>query len=141
MRSKIVAFITVFALSCAAPAFAQTGKVVWYNSNGTKLGQEHIAAFNKHHPGVTVEMIVGGSGELLSRVKAERARPLGDVYNGSVETMAAELDLFDGYKIQEHDQFPPSAVGPEFKYYGDSLPLQVIMVNTSMTPLAQAPKT
>lgn len=85
----------------AAGAGAQSGKVVRYNANGAKLGDAIVNAFNAKYPDVSIEMIVAGSGELLARVKSEQEHPRGDVYDGSVETMAAALHLFDSYRTKE----------------------------------------
>lgn len=123
------------------PAQAQSGRVVLYNPGGAKLGQALIAAFNKRHPGVAVDIINAGVGELFTRIKAEKARPRGDVIMGaSVESFESDPDLFEPYKSSEDAAFPRSVVGKGQLYYGFDLLLQTLMINTKLMPLEQAPK-
>ncbi len=86
-------------------------------------------------------MISGGSGELLTRLQAEKANPRGDVLVGpDIDVFDAAIDLFDGYKSNEDAAFPRTAVGPDNKYYGFSTNFQAFIVNTKMMPLDKAPQ-
>lgn len=139
-RFSFITLALTLLLGGSETALAQSGKVVHYNANGSKMARAITAAFQKKYPNIKVETIVGGSGELLARVKGEKGRPRGDVYNGSMETLESSPDLFTPTKTASHDKFPAMAIGPKNLYYGDSLSLQVIMVNTDMMSLADAPK-
>lgn len=120
---------------------AQSGKVVLYNPGGAKVGQALAEAFQKTKPGVTVDVINAGVGELFTRIKAERARPRGDVLMGaSIEAFQSDADLFEPYKSIEDAAFPREMVGKEQLYYGFDLLLQTLMINTKLMPLDQAPK-
>lgn len=125
----------------AGTAAAQTNSVVIYNAVSTKLIQSFVEQFQKENPGVKAEVISGGSGELLTRIKAERNNPRGDVLVGpDADVFDADLTLFDAYDSKEKAGFDKDAVGPEGKYYGFSTNFQAFIVNTKMMPLAQAPK-
>lgn len=125
----------------AGMAAAQTNSVVIYNAVSTKLIQSFVEQFQKENPGVKAELISGGSGELLTRIKAERNNPRGDVLVGpDADVFDADLTLFDAYDSKEKAGFDKDAVGPEGKYYGFSTNFQAFIVNTKMMPPAQAPK-
>ncbi|MCC7049927.1 MAG: extracellular solute-binding protein [Alphaproteobacteria bacterium] len=125
----------------AAPAWAATNSVVIYNAVSTKLIQAFVDEFQKQNPGVKAEVISGGSGELLTRIKAERANPRGDVLVGpDADVFDADLSLFDSYDSKEKSGFDKAAMGPDGKYYGFSTNFQAFIVNTKMMPLDKAPK-
>ena len=135
----LVAFATAWALSGAASA--QTATVVVYSAVSPKVMTAFVEEFQKQNPGVKVDLINGGSGELLTRLSAEKANPRADVLVGpDIDIFDAALDLFDGYKSKEDAAFPRTAVGPDYKYYGFSTNFQVFIVNTKMMPLDRAPQ-
>jgi len=124
-----------------APAWSATNTVVIYNAVSTKLIQAFAEEFQKQNPGVKAEIISGGSGELLTRIKAERANPRGDVLVGpDADVFDAEIDLFEAYDSKEKAGFDKAAVHPQGKYYGFSTNFQAFIVNTKMMPLDKAPK-
>lgn len=124
-----------------APADAASNTVVIYNAVSTKLIQAFTQEFEKQNPGVKAEVISGGSGELLTRIKAERANPRGDVLVGpDADVFDADLSLFDSYDSKEKAGFDKAAIGPNGKYYGFSTNFQAFIVNTKMMPLGKAPK-
>ena len=138
--------LTLFGLVGAAAVFpskvfaAET--VVVYSAISTKVMDAFIAGFNKKYPDINVQVISAGTGELLSRIKAERNNPRGDVFSGpDTDVFDGSIDLFQPYKSTEADAFDVAARHPEGKYYGFSTNFQVIMVNTKLMPLEQAPKT
>jgi len=99
-------------------------------------------AFNMKHPGINVSIIRAGSGELITRLNAEQPRPQGDILLGiAKETFDAHYKLFRGYVSANHNAIP---VGVKDKadaprYYGFSLPLQAIIVNTNLLKPDQYP--
>ncbi len=127
--------------SLAATGAAAAETVVVYNAVSTKLMQAYVDAFKKLYPGVEVQVISGGSGELLTRIKAERNTPRGDVFVGpDADVFDSAIDLFESYKSSEADAFDKAAVHSEQKYYGFSTNFQAFIVNTKLMPLEQAPK-
>ena len=123
----------------AATAFAQS--VVVYSAVSPKVMSAFVEEFQKQNPGLKVELISGGSGELLTRLNAEKARPRADVLLGpDADNFDAYLDVFESYKSKEDAAFPRSAIGPDNKYYGFSTNFQAFIVNTRMLPADQAPQ-
>ena len=138
-RAIVAAAAGLAALGLTGAAQAQS--VVIYNAVSTKLIQAFVEEFQKQNPGVKAEVISGGSGELLTRIKAERANPRGDVLVGpDADVFDADLSLFDSYDSKEKAGFDKAAIGPNGKYYGFSTNFQAFIVNTKMMPLDKAPK-
>jgi len=116
--------------------------VVVYSAISTKVMQAFVDGFQKKNPGVTVQVISGGSGELLSRMKAERNNPRGDIFSGpDTDVFDGSIDLYMPYKSTESAAFDAAAHDPQGRYYGFSTNFQVMIINTKMMPLDQAPKT
>lgn len=133
------------ALACLpmlGSAASAAGTVVVYSAISTKLTQAFVDAFQKANPDISVQVIAGGSGELLTRVKAERNNPLGDVLLGpDADTFDSDLTLFDSYESPESGAFDAAALQPDHKYTGFSTNFQVFIVNTKLMPVTDAPKT
>ena len=135
------ALATAAALAITGIGAAAAQSVVVYNAVSTKLMQAFVDDFQKANPGIKVDVISGGSGELLTRIKAEKANPRGDIFAGpDADMFDAEPDLFASYKSKEDAAFDRSAVGKDDKYYGFSTNFQAFIVNTKMMPLDKAPK-
>jgi iron(III) transport system substrate-binding protein len=116
--------------------------VVVYSAIGTEVMQAFTNAFQKANPDISVQVISGGSGELLTRIKAEKNNPLGDVLLGpDADTFDFDLSLFQAYDSPQAAAFPPTAKQPDHIYCGFSNNFQVFIVNTKLMPLDQAPKT
>ena len=137
--AALAALAAASMLASVAPA--QTQSVVVYNAVSPKVMTAFVEEFQKQNPGIKVDVISGGSGELLTRLQAEKANPRADVLVGpDVDVFDAAIDLFEGYKTKEDAAYPRSAVGPDNKYYGFSTNFQVFIVNTKMMPVAAAPQ-
>jgi iron(III) transport system substrate-binding protein len=139
-RWTVAALATAGALAAATAAFAQS--VVVYNAVSPKVMSAFVEEFQKQNPGIKVELISGGSGELLTRLQAEKAKPRADLLVGpDTDVFDVAIDLFEPYKSKEDAAFPRSAIGPDNKYYGFSTNFQVFMVNTKAMPVDKAPQT
>ena len=135
----VLAAVAACAWAAVSPALAQS--VVVYSAVSPKVMTAFVEEFQKQNPGIKVELISGGSGELLTRLTAEKARPRADVLVGpDADNFDAYLDLFESYKSKEDGAFPRSAVGPDNKYYGFSTNFQAFIVNTKMMPADTAPQ-
>lgn len=127
------------ALLSRQAAAAET--VVVYSTISTKVMQAFVEAFQKKNPAITVQVISGGAGELLTRIKAEQKNPRGDIFSGpDADAFDGAIDLFAAYKSSEADAFDKSTAHPDGKYYGFSTNFQVFIVNTKMMPVDKAPK-
>jgi iron(III) transport system substrate-binding protein len=124
-----------------APATQAAGKVVIYNADTAEFGEAFAKAFNAHHPDVRVEIISAGVGQLFTRVKAEAARPQGDIMlAASKESFLQMADLFQPYNSKLDADFPDQMKDRERRFYGFSMPLQVLILNTTLVSAAEAPK-
>jgi iron(III) transport system substrate-binding protein len=140
IRAAMAAVVATCALTGVNSTQAQS--VVVYSAVSPKVMTAFVDEFQKQNPGLKVDLINGGSGELLTRLSAEKANPRADVLVGpDIDVFDAAIDLFDGYKSKEDAEFPRTAVGPDNKYYGFSTNFQAFIVNTKMMPLDQAPQT
>ena len=133
------ALVAVAAMVAATGVLAQS--VVVYSAVSPKLMTAMVEEFHKQNPGIKVELISGGSGEMFTRLNAEKAKPRADVLVGpDADNFDAYLELFESYKSKEDAAFPRSAVGPDNKYYGFSTNFQAFIVNTKMMPADKAPQ-
>jgi iron(III) transport system substrate-binding protein len=123
------------------PGAQAAGKVVIYNADTAEFGEAFAQAFNKQQPDVHVEIISAGVGQLFTRVKAEAARPQGDIMlAASHESFLQMADLFQAYTTKFDRDFASNLKDVQRRFYGFSMPLQVLIVNTSLVPPAEAPK-
>jgi iron(III) transport system substrate-binding protein len=136
----VMAFALLAGLAWAPPSRA-AGKVVIYNCNTADFGEAYSKAFRAKHPDVAVEIISAGVGQIFTRVKAEAARPQGDiVLAASHESFLQMADLFQPYTSKLDAEFPDQMKDKERRFYGFNMPLQVIIINTALAPPAEAPR-
>jgi iron(III) transport system substrate-binding protein len=77
-----------------------------YAPQGQEITGPLVEAYQAKHPELRINLIHGGAGELLARMRAERARPLGDVYwGGAIELYRANADLFAPIDLAEAGEF------------------------------------
>lgn len=125
-------------------AVAQEPRVVVYSSAGAEIGEELAAAFMKRNPNIKVESIYAGTGVVWTRVRAEAARPQGDVCMcGGSENFMINYDFLETYRSKEDMDIPAEFKdadprGP--RYYGMSLPIQVIIVNSKLVQRRDYPR-
>lgn len=102
--SLLLAFALLIGVSINA---VSKDKVIVYTATGVDICGPIFEAFTAD-TGITVEHIIAGTGELWSRVRAEKKRPLGDILWAGSNKMAEAAkpeNLFDSYH------------SPEDKYY------------------------
>src|SRR5258707_12316628 len=63
--------IALLALMSSAAAHAQSGKLTLYTSQPDRIAAETMAAFNRQHPAVTVEIFRSGTTEAMNKLAAE----------------------------------------------------------------------
>lgn len=136
LRLVIVLLVSVLASAfvCVGDAAAETGKLVIWSATSAKLTEALVAAFTALYPEIDVQYITVGSGELLTRLRAEQPNPSGDILLGiAQEAFEGNYDLFTPYKVAK-DEIPPQFKdpNPEPRYYGMSLPIQAFIVNTDL---------
>jgi ABC-type thiamine transport system substrate-binding protein len=108
MRNFVVGLLVFFLLISASLVTADN--LVIYNAGTPEMGDDLVRAFKAKHPGINVEVIRLGSGEIITRVKAEANRPQGDIIMAMAkENMEVVYDLLDSYKIKEDRAWLPRA--------------------------------
>jgi iron(III) transport system substrate-binding protein len=127
-------------VATTAASFAEKGSLVVYNPPGA-VGDALIAKFKTLHPGIDVQSVAGGVGELFTRMAAEAANPRGDVIIcASTEAVLAQPELLQAYDSKEKANFPAEAIVDNGLAYGCSLALQAFVVNTKLLDEAAMPK-
>lgn len=143
VQVAIVGSLIVAVLLAMAPlAVAQEPRVVVYSSAGAEIGEELAAAFMKRYPNIKAESIYAGTGVVWTRARAEAVRPLGDVCMcGGSENFDINYDLLEPYKSKEDSDIPAEYKDTKgLRYYGMSLPIQVIIVNSKLVPRRDYPR-
>jgi iron(III) transport system substrate-binding protein len=122
-----------------APA-AEAKELSLYTSFGADLYNPIAEAFEKA-TGIKVNVVFAGTGEMLTRIDAEKAAPQGDVMlGGGAESFEAYRPDFEAYKVKDDPAVPDSLKAPDRLWYGyNSLPM-VIMYNKNQVKDADAPK-
>jgi iron(III) transport system substrate-binding protein len=144
LRLTLIASVIAAVLTALVPlAGAQEPRVVVYSSAGAEIGEELAAAFMKKNPSIKVESIYAGTGVVWTRVRAEAARPQGDVCMcGGSENFDINYDFVEPYRSQQDADFPAEFKDPKSppRYYGMSLPIQVIIVNSKLVQRRDYPR-
>jgi iron(III) transport system substrate-binding protein len=150
-RTGLVLGTLLLAIAAASPwpggtpALAQ-GKpedtVAVYSAADADMVNAMVAAFQQKNPAVKVSTVVAGTGELMKRVEAEKARPLGDVvWSVGPEALAAQKALFEPYRSREAAAFAPGQAPADNAWTPFTTMPYVIMYNKKLVPDAEAPKT
>lgn len=91
-------------ISMVSLACAESGSLVLYTSAGASEYELIVGLFNEKYPDIEVEIVTGGTGEIASRINAEKAAPYGDVMMGGGETSFRGIaDCLEPYKSTEAD--------------------------------------
>lgn len=110
---------------------AESGTVVVYAAHGPEVTGPIIAAFEKAHPEIDVQLTASpGTGELISRVESEAKNPLGDVaWGGSSENYdAAAKGTFAAVELK--NDAATVVQDPKHEWHATDALFQAIAVNT-----------
>ncbi len=133
--------ITAFSNAQKEDTAVSDSLVIW-SATSAELTQELANAFTESHPGINVDIISSGTGELITRLKAEQPNPSGDIALGmGQEAFEGNYDLFESYTVKVDDipaLLKDTRSNP--KYYGMSMPIQAFIVNTDLLTPAEYPK-
>jgi iron(III) transport system substrate-binding protein len=100
-----------------------------YAAQGPEVTDPVLEAFRSKHPGLRVDVIRGGTGEMLGRIRAEQASPQADVlWGGSLDTYAAHADLFAPLDVEQPDDF--ELADPERRWHPFTANVIHLVVNT-----------
>lgn len=107
---RVLALLSVFILmigmlsGCGTKKNGSTEKkLVVYSSSGDELLNAAVSLFEEKY-GIEVEVIQGGTGELLARLSAEKEAPFADIILGGGESSYTEYrDVFEDY-VSKNDK-------------------------------------
>jgi len=141
--SRLRRLLTLASLVCAlgtAGAAEAQKKLVVYTANESTLNDLVFGAFAKE-TGIQVDPVAAGSGVLMRRLQAEKARPQGDIVWGvSRSLLQTNKALFEAYASRNKDATPAEYRDPGDLWIGNNLHLLVILQNTKLVPADQGPK-
>ena len=104
-RLMVMLASLALVLGAAGPASAQK-KLVVYTSNESTLNDLVFGAFTKE-TGIAVEPVSAGSGVVMRRLQAEKARPLADIVWGvSRSLLQTNKALFQPYASKNKEATP-----------------------------------
>lgn len=148
---KLVVMLLV--LTVAFSAFAQGGKetastgaysgtVVVYSPHDADPLNAGVALFEQTYPGIKVEVVAAGTGELAQRVVAEAANPQCDVFwGGGADTLAAYTDYFEPYVCANDDVIADAYKDANDLWIGESPLPMVFIYNKTLIDEKDVPKT
>ena len=114
--------------------------LVIYNCNTDDWTAPIVKEFQEK-TGIEVQLVAGGSGELLGRVKAEKDNPLGDVIWGGVRDSYVGLKPYlTPYASTEKAAIQEQFTEPDDMFYNDTADFYVLAYNTDLVSDADAPK-
>lgn len=116
------------------------GKVTVYSPHQAEINNPIIKEF-QNRTGIEVQLISGGTGELLKRVQAEEANPLGDVFfGGGAESLAAYGQYFEVYETTEAGSIAPAYKDKNNQFTPFSALPMIIMYNKDLVKEGEEPK-
>lgn len=140
----LIALVLMFGSLIAACGKTSGGskskELTLYYSHAADWSDPIIKEFQEK-TGITVNLVGGGTGELIARIKAESANPLGDVlWGGFVDGYAVVDEYFESYKSTEYDHLIDEAKSPNNTWYGFNIEPMVIIYNPKLVKPEEAPK-
>ncbi len=110
-----------------------TGTVVVYSPHDADPLNAGVNAFMEEYPGVKVDVVAAGTGELLNRIKAESASPIADVlWGGGADSLAAFKEYFDPYVCANDDVIDEAYKDKDDLWIGESPLPMVIFYNKTL---------
>ncbi|MCQ2401979.1 MAG: extracellular solute-binding protein [Lachnospiraceae bacterium] len=109
-----------------------TGKLVFYASWSSDRTDPLVQRFTEL-TGIQVEVVTGGTSELISRIVAEKDNPLGDVlWGGTCTSYVPVEEYLEAYDTTEIGALEASCIDPEHKWYGFSIEPMLVVYNTKL---------
>jgi iron(III) transport system substrate-binding protein len=140
MKRSICWLVALASLVLGAGSAWAQKKLVVYTSNESTLNDLVFGAF-KQETGIEVEPVSAGSGVVIRRMQAEKARPLGDIVWGiSRSLLQTNKALLEPYASKNKDATPADYRDPNDLWIGNNLHLLVILQNTKLVPEGQGPR-
>lgn len=142
MRTAVVSVVLLLTLAFALPVQGQSDRLMVYSGLLEAENAVLLDAFVKE-TGIRTECIRAGGGELVARIRAERASPKGDINLGGAaeghEVLATE-GLLLPYQSPEHRFIPARFRDPKAMWHPFYLGALAIAVNRSRFERDMKPK-
>lgn len=134
---SLAAAVLLFSSS----ALAQSGRLMLYVSHPTEMVDFYVDRFTDA-TGIEVDIVYGGTGELLARIGAEANRPQADImWGGGSHTGASAPELFRPYTSDALNDISEAMRDPA----GYNAPFDaftmVIVYNKDLVPEDEVPRT
>ncbi len=137
MKRLFVAAVAFAAALSLTTAYAASGKLVLYTSQPDKDAAATVAAFNKVHPDVSVEIFRSGTTAVMNKLRAEFAagdpRPdvllIADIVNMESLKRDGRLLAYPGAPVAAYG----NTYDPDKTYFGTKMITTGIMYNTAAT--------
>ncbi len=127
-------------LVVAFGAFAAGAELTLYYSHAADWTDPIIKEF-QDRTGIKVNLVGAGTGELVARIKAEKARPLADVlWGGGSDSYQVIVDLLEPYAHAHMNDVYANTRDPGNRWHGTSIDPMVIIYNPKLVPADQAPR-
>lgn len=151
MKKQCLAVLAVLALTAnlfaggkqEAPASESKGPegvVHLYSPHGPEITEPILDLFKQTYPEVEIQIVSGGTGELLSRLEAEKGNPAADVmWGGDTVSFESYAHLFASYESPEDKAMMKS--DPAHKWHPFAVLCQPILVNTDLLAPSEYPRT
>lgn len=112
---------------------AEKGNLVLYTSANAPEYELIVGLFNKAYPNINVEIVSGGTGEIASRINAEKESPYGDVLMGGGETIYRSIaDCLEPYRSSHADDLFAEFMPKDDLYTPCYVNVNSIIVNKSL---------
>jgi len=146
MKGRIAILIVLAMLFSSVTVFAgarpeRATKVVAYSAHEDTIINNMTRLWQQDYPNIQLEVIKMGSGDVISRVRAESSNPQADViWSIGGEALEQNNDLLHAYTPKEWNMIEDVyKVGTNWLPYTGIM--NVFLVNTNMLTPAQYPKT
>jgi len=111
-----------------------------YSPNAAEVNNPIVKEF-QDRTGIEVQLISGGTGELLKRVQAEANKPLGDVFwAGGADSLEAYKEYFEPYRTKEFDNLNPEYTNSSHHWTPFAAIPMVIMYNKELVKEDEVPQ-
>jgi len=118
----------------------ETAELTLYYSHAADWTDPIIKEF-QDRTGVKVNLVGAGTGELVSRIKAEKDNPLADLlWGGGSDSYQSIIDLLEPYEHKEMNSVYPETRDPTNRWHGTSIDPMVIIYNPKLVAPEDAPK-
>ena len=133
-RLNLIILLTmILTISCSQSGDANREELIIYCSHPLDLMNTILDDFKLKNPEIKVDVVTAGTGELLKRIEAERANPLGDIlWGGTLNSVKSKSDLFENYISTNEANIYEEFQNEEGNFTRFSAIPSVIMINTNL---------